>query len=100
MFSIVARPAARPSDEVIAAAVDVARGADVAVVVVGLTEEQETESVDKSTLALPGSQDDLVSAVAAAARRTVVVVNAATPTYTDSAAWTPNINYAFFRING
>ncbi len=79
MFSIVARPAARPSDEVIAAAVDVARGADVAVVVVGLTEEQETESVDKSTLALPGSQDELVSAVAAAARRTVVVVNAATP---------------------
>ena len=54
-------------------------GADVAVVVVGLTEEQETEAFDKSTLALPGRQDELVSAVAAAARRTVVVVNAATP---------------------
>ena len=47
--------------------------------VVGLTEEQETEAFDKSTLALPGRQDELVSAVAAAARRTVVVVNAATP---------------------
>ena len=45
----------------------------------GLTEEQETEAVDKSTMALPGEQDALVSAVAAAARRTVVVVNAATP---------------------
>jgi beta-glucosidase len=49
------------------------------VVVVGLTEEQETESVDKSTLGLPGAQDALVEAVAGAARRTVVVVNAATP---------------------
>jgi beta-glucosidase len=47
--------------------------------VVGLTEEQETEAVDKSTLRLPGEQDALVSAVAAAARRTVVVVNSATP---------------------
>ena len=56
-----------------------AAAADVAVVVVGLTEEQETESVDKSTLRLPGAQDALVEAVAAAAQRTVVVVNAATP---------------------
>jgi beta-glucosidase len=47
--------------------------------VVGLTEEQETEAVDKSTLALPGDQDSLVREVAAAARRTVVVVNSATP---------------------
>ena len=61
------------------AAVAAARDADVAVVVVGLTEEQETESRDKATLALPGAQDALVTAVAAAARRTVVVVNAATP---------------------
>ena len=41
--------------------------ADVAVVVVGLTEEQETEAVDKSTLHLTGRQDDLVRAVADAA---------------------------------
>jgi beta-glucosidase len=49
------------------------------VVVVGLTEEQETEAVDKTTLRLPGGQDALVAAVAAAAPRTVVVVNAGTP---------------------
>jgi beta-glucosidase len=79
LFSLVARPAARPSEQAIAEAVAAAREADVAVVVVGLTEEQETESVDKSTLALPGEQDALVAAVAAAAPRTVVVVNAATP---------------------
>ncbi|GIG23415.1 beta-glucosidase [Cellulomonas chitinilytica] len=79
LFGLVARPAPQPVDEVLAAAAAAAAQADVAVVVVGLTEEQETESVDKSTLALPGAQDALVSAVAAAARRTVVVVNAATP---------------------
>jgi beta-glucosidase len=78
-FGLVARPAPRPVDEVLADAVRAATGADVAVVVVGLTEEQETEAVDKSTLRLPGEQDALVEAVAGAARRTVVVVNAATP---------------------
>jgi beta-glucosidase len=78
-FSIIARPAPRPSSEVIAEAVAAAREADVAVVVVGLTEEQETEAVDKSTLALPGEQDALVRSVAEAARRTVVVLNTATP---------------------
>jgi beta-glucosidase len=78
-FGLVARPAPRDPDAVIADAVRAAHGADVAVVVVGLTEEQETEAVDKSTLRLPGSQDALVSAVARTARRTVVVVNAATP---------------------
>jgi beta-glucosidase len=76
---LIARLAPRDQDEVIADAVAAAAEADVAVVVVGLTEEQETEAVDKTTLHLPGRQDDLVRAVAAAARRTVVVVNSATP---------------------
>ena len=76
---LIARTAPRDPADVIADAVAAAREADVAVVVVGLTEEQETESVDKSTLRLPGQQDDLVRAVAAAAERTVVIVNAATP---------------------
>jgi beta-glucosidase len=78
-FGLVARPARREPETVIADAVAAARAADVAVVVVGLTAEQETEAVDKTTLRLPGGQDALVSAVAAAAARTVVVVNAATP---------------------
>ena len=77
--SFAARPVPAPAEETIAAAVEAAEGADVAVVVVGLTEEQETEATDKSTLALPGRQDAMVAAVAAAARRTVVVVNASTP---------------------
>jgi beta-glucosidase len=76
---LIARIAPRDQDQVIADAAAAAANADIAVVVVGLTEEQETEAVDKTTLHLTGRQDDLVRAVAAAAPRTVVVVNAATP---------------------
>jgi beta-glucosidase len=79
LFGLVARTAPRDQTEVIADAARAAAAADIAVVVVGLTEEQETESVDKSTLHLPGFQDALVAAVATSARKTVVVVNAATP---------------------
>lgn len=78
-LGLVARPTPRDPDVVLAEAAAAAADADVAVVVVGLTDEQETEGVDKGTLALPGRQDDLVRAVAAVAPGTVVVVNAATP---------------------
>ncbi len=76
---LIAAPSPLDDDEAITEAVSAATDASVAVVVVGLTGEQETEGGDKTTLALPGRQDELVTAVAAAARRTVVVVNAATP---------------------
>jgi beta-glucosidase len=79
LFGLIARPAPRDDAVVIADAARAAAEADVAVLVVGLTEEQETESVDKQTLHLPGAQDELVRAVTAAARKAVVVVNAATP---------------------
>jgi beta-glucosidase len=79
MFGLIACTAPRDTDDVIADAVRAAAAADVAVVVLGLTEEQETESVDKTTLRLPGAQDVLLDAVAAAAKKTIVVVNAATP---------------------
>jgi beta-glucosidase len=79
LFSLVVRPVAPTTEEILGDARAAAGAADVAVVVVGLTEEQETEAADKSTIALPGDQDALVRAVAEAADRTVVVVNAATP---------------------
>lgn len=72
-----------PSDDdpavLIEAALDAARGADVAVVVVGTNSKVESEGYDRSSLALPGHQDDLVRAVAAANPNTVVVVNAGSP---------------------
>ncbi len=78
-FALVARSAPRLLADVLAEAAHEAEGCDVAVVVVGLTEEQETEAADKTTLVLPGDQDALVRVVAGAAPRTVVVVNSATP---------------------
>ncbi|MBF6175745.1 beta-glucosidase family protein [Nocardia blacklockiae] len=74
----VARPRRSPEEE-FAAAVEAARAAEVAVVVVGTTEQLESEGVDRTTLRLPGRQDDLVTAVAAVNPRTVVVVNSGAP---------------------
>ncbi|MFJ9691489.1 beta-glucosidase [Kitasatospora sp. NPDC101183] len=73
-----AAPTASP-DELIERAVAAARAAEVAVVVVGTTEEVESEGVDRAGLRLPGRQDELVARVAAANPRTVVVVNAGAP---------------------
>jgi beta-glucosidase len=79
LAGLVAQPVPIPDEQLIMEAVQAARDAEQAVVVVGLTAEQETEAIDKGTLALPGHQDDLVRAVASAARRTLVVINSATP---------------------
>ena len=66
-------------EEEIAAAVELAAASDVAVVVVGTTAEVESEGFDRTSLALPGRQDELVRRVAAANPRTVVVVNSGAP---------------------
>jgi beta-glucosidase len=66
-------------DGLIAEAVELAARSDVAVVVVGTTEQVESEGFDRTSLALPGRQDELVSRVAAANPRTIVVVNAGSP---------------------
>jgi beta-glucosidase len=63
-------------DDPIGSAAALAAGADVAVVVVGTDGDWETEALDRPTMALPGDQDALVRAVAAANPRTVVIVNA------------------------
>lgn len=74
----VARPQ-RPAGAEFEAAVAAARAAEVAVVIVGTTEQIESEGVDRTTLRLPGRQDELIAAVAAANPRTVVVVNSGAP---------------------
>jgi beta-glucosidase len=71
---------APPEEEELTEAAALAAGADATVVVVGTTEEIESEGYDRASLALPGRQDDLVRAVAAASSGTVVVVvNAGSP---------------------
>ncbi|MEU6052655.1 glycoside hydrolase family 3 C-terminal domain-containing protein [Streptomyces xanthochromogenes] len=61
------------------AAVRAARSSDVAIVVVGTTEDDECEGRDRVHLRLGGDQDALVRAVAAANPRTVVIVNSGGP---------------------
>ena len=56
-----------------------AKDADIALVFVGTTHEWETEGRDRTTLALPGRQDDLVRRTVGVNDRTVVVVNAGAP---------------------
>ncbi len=60
-------------------AVEAAADADAAIVVVGTTEEVESEGFDRTTLQLPGRQDELVTRVAATNPNTIVVVNAGSP---------------------
>jgi beta-glucosidase len=66
-------------DALMERAVNAAAGVDVAIVCVGTSAETETEGRDRTTLALPGRQAELVRRVAAVNNRTVVVVNAAAP---------------------
>ena len=63
----------------IEAAVEAARGADVAVVVVGTNSTIESEGFDRTNLDLPGHQNELVEAVAAVNPRTIVVINSGSP---------------------
>jgi beta-glucosidase len=65
-----------PDSDMRARAVAAAKAADVAIV---FAAEQLGEGQDKVTLALPGDQDDLIQAVAAANPRTVVVLHTSNP---------------------
>ncbi|MHB9862098.1 glycoside hydrolase family 3 protein [Streptomyces sp. YIM S03343] len=79
IFAIAHQSPQRPAEELIAEAVQAARAADTAVVVVATTDRVESEGFDRTDLRLPGRQDDLVRAVAAANPNTVVVVNSGSP---------------------
>ena len=60
-------------------AVRAGTGCDAVVLVVGTTDEWESEGSDRASMDLPGPQDELVERVLAANPDTVVVVNAASP---------------------
>jgi len=63
----------------IKAAAEAARQADVAIVFAGTTEAVETEGRDRTSLALPGRQEELIEAVCAANPKTMVVLLNAGP---------------------
>ncbi|MEY3805704.1 MAG: hypothetical protein RIR69_516 [Actinomycetota bacterium] len=60
-------------------AVDLAARSDVSIVVVGTNDDWESEGWDRTTLDLPGEQNELITEVARVSKRTVVVVNAGSP---------------------
>jgi beta-glucosidase len=72
-------PPAPDPEELLAEAARAAAAADVAVVIVSTSEEVESEGFDRTSLAIPGQQDQLVRRVVAANPRTIVVVNAGSP---------------------
>jgi beta-glucosidase len=78
-FQLGLQPPHGTDDEEIERSVALAREADVALVVVGTTAEVESEGFDRSSLSLPGRQDELVRRVAEVNPATVVVVNAGAP---------------------
>jgi beta-glucosidase len=75
----------RPPDpaDLMERAVAAAADADVAVVMVGTNDEWETEGHDRTTMDLPGRQDELIRRVVAANPNTAVIVNAGSPVTMD-----------------
>lgn len=78
-FRVGLPPLRADADALIRDAARAAADAEIAVVVVSTSAEVESEGFDRTSLRLPGRQDDLVRAVAAANPRTVVVVNSGAP---------------------
>lgn len=74
-------------------AVAAARGADVAIVAVGQASFTEGEGVDVADFRMPGGQDELVQAVAAANPNTVVVVYGGVPQLMEH--WVGNVKAVF-----
>ena len=71
-------------------AVKVATGADVAIIFAGTSDTYESEGFDRTGgLKLPGNQDELIKAVAAANPHTIVVLNTGTPVATGG--WLGNV---------
>ena len=85
---LAADPPRRGAADELTAAVALAAERDAAIVVVGTTDEIESEGFDRTTLALPGRQDELVRAAAAANPATVVVVNSGGPV---ELPWRPSV---------
>ena len=60
-------------------AANLAATTDAAIIVVGTNDDWESEGYDRTTIDLPGRQDELIREVAKVSPRTIVVVNAGSP---------------------
>lgn len=75
-------------DETIKEAAALAKEADQVVICAGLNQDWEGEGADRADMTLPGRMDDLISAVADANPRTVLVMQTGTPV---EMPWFPKI---------
>ena len=79
--------------DTVAAAVTLAATTDASIVIVGTNDDWEAEGYDRTTIALPGRQDELISEVAKVSARTIVVVNAGSPV---SMPWINEVDAVLF----
>ncbi|KAK7679614.1 hypothetical protein QCA50_017325 [Cerrena zonata] len=86
-------------DELMESAIKAASEADVVVAVVGLNADWETEGYDRTTLALPGRTDELVSRVAKANPKTIVVTQAGSSITLPWASEVPAILHSWYLGN-
>jgi beta-glucosidase len=87
------RPA--PSD-MLDRAVELAASADAVIVIVGTNDDWESEGEDRSTMDLPGRQDELVARAVAVNPNTAIVVNTGSPVTMDWADDAPAVVQAWF----
>jgi beta-glucosidase len=80
--AVTPTPASAPAagnPDLIAAAVEAAKNADVAIVVAGLYRSQDQEGADRRDMNLPAGQAELIAAVVKANPHTVVILNGGSP---------------------
>lgn len=83
-------------DDPVRRAVELAAECDIALVVVGTTDDWESEGHDRDTLELPGRQVELIRSVAAANKKTIVLVNTGAPVDMSWANEVPSIMQIWF----
>jgi beta-glucosidase len=69
----------KPADDLMSRAIEAASKAEAVVVVVGTNDDWESEGYDRTSLRLPGDQDELVRRICLANPNTAVVLNAGSP---------------------
>lgn len=89
----------KKSSTLLQEAVEVAQGADIAVVIVGLDHGWDIEGLDRDTMDLPfkGSQDKLIEAVVRANPRTIVINQSGGPVHMPWAEKVPAIIQAWYQ---
>ena len=83
-------------DDPVRRAVELAAECDIALVVVGTTDDWESEGHDRDTLDLPGRQVELIRAVAAVNKKTIVLVNTGAPVDMSWANDVPSVMQIWF----